>query len=242
MRFPKTLTYCCVLAVGTAVVCVAQTDAEQQDKALNALRQFTAEKEGQASRGLTTRPVQESDDAAITKELEQKAREAISQQEQAPQTEEKPVVVPTAAPTATTTTSTQESSIDTNEERTARGALDELRRADAPVAEQQSVTAKTSPGNPANQETAVRAALDESYTSVPTDNTLSPGLEGGARATLESMASGTAVATSGQSAVMAKPKPMTRKEKLNDLLEQYMDNTITPREYHQQRATIIAGN
>ena len=55
------------------------------------------------------------------------------------------------------------------------------------------------------------------------------------------MTTQTDVPTSTQQ-VMTKPKPKTKKEKLADLLELYKDNSITPREYHDQRAMILAGN
>ena len=217
MRFPKTLTVCCLFAGFSATTTFAQ-DADAQQRALDALRQYTAEKEGRASTGLTTEPTPDADSAA-QKELEQKAREAAVEQQ------------PEPAQTATD---------ETEQERRAREALDDLRRADPePAGNTSTVVVTEAPGN--DKEAAARAALEAQYDAAPADNTLEPTLEQQARQQLDAMTTQTDVPTSTQQ-VMAKPKPKTKKEKLADLLELYMDNSITPREYHDQRAMIIAGN
>lgn len=219
MRFPKTLTYCCLLAIGTATLSFAQDSSDAQQKALDALRQYTAEKEGKTAAPLTTKPVQKSEDDAAAKELERKAREAARQKQQ--QEQPKEPAPPKAAP-APVTASTQ--SVDADKERKAREALDALRRESATT---QALTAKTPATQPVNQEETAREALESSYSSTPA-KTAAPAV--------------TKSAPPQQMTVTAKPQPKTRKEKLNDLLELYMANTITPREYHARRATLIAGN
>jgi hypothetical protein len=236
MRFPKTLTYCCILAVGTATATFAQDNSDAQQKALDALRQYTAEKEGKTSKPLTTQPVKKADDAAIAKELEQKAREAAQ-----PKPAEPPAAAPAAAavvaaPVVTKTTpppAASSDSIETERERKAREALDALRRGGAEGQSQQALTTTAPAANTeASREAAALAALEASYRKEQAAKAAAP----------VAAATATATTTAPATAAMSKPMPKTRKEKLNDLLELYMDNAITPRQYHDQRAALIAGN
>jgi hypothetical protein len=251
MRFPKTLTCCCLLAVSAATLVHSQDNSDAQQKALDALRQYTAEKEGKSSKPLTTKPVQKSNDDAVTKELEQKAREAAKPAQPA-------VAVPAAAPMVAKSTATPAAAspvAETEQERKAREALDVLRRGTTEP-RGQALTAKTTAEQHDNAEAAARAALEASYAAVPTGNTISPDLESKARTSLDALTAQKPMPTAStvaapstptpapttQVAVVSKPKPQTRKEKLNDLLELYMNNAITARQYHDQRAALIASN
>ena len=80
-----------------------------------------------------------------------------------------------------------------------------------------------------DKEAAARAALEAQYQAAPAGQSLDA-------ATTQPSVAATAPAA------VAKPAPKTKKEKLADLLELYKDNSITPREYHEQRAMIMAGN
>jgi len=239
------------LAVSAATLVHSQDSSDAQQKALEALRQYTAEKEGKSSKPLTTKPVQKSNDAAATKELEQKAREAAKPKQAQPA-----VAAPVAAPVVTKTVTTPAAAspvAETEQERKAREALDTLRRT-AAEPKAQAMTSTPPAEQHDNAEAAARAALEASYAAVPTGNTISPDLENKARTSLDALAVQKPTPTasnvaapstpvpSAQVAVVSKPKPQTHKEKLNRLLELYMGNAITARQYHDQRAALIASN
>lgn len=230
------LTYCCILAVGAATAAFAQDNSAAQQKALDALRQFTAEKEGKTTKPLTTKPK----DDAIAKELEQKAREQAGK---APAATQAPAAKPVAAPVVTkaaTTTTTKSQGIETEQERKAREALDALRRgASEPQPKALTATTTAAPVSNVSKEDAARAALAASYAKpAPAAETVAPK----AAASMATTKKAATTTTAAPMAVMSQPKPKTLKEKLNDLLELYMDNSITPRQYHDQRAALVAGN
>jgi hypothetical protein len=106
-------------------------------------------------------------------------------------------------------------------------------------------------------EEKARAALVQSYNAAPargpSPNAVpSSDPDARARMTLERMridsepAAATSVAatvpTDGAPAAAASPAEMTQQQKLREILNLYVADQITPREYHDRRAKILAGN
>lgn len=266
MRFPKTLTFSCLLVVGAAVG-YTQT-AEQQEKALRSLRQFIAEKEtapSSAPKAQTPAPVAQP--APAEEDKVKAAQQALENLRGSGQTGQ-------ASP----------SSLAEEKERKARAALDELRRSGArpaaPLTATTSGAATTSPLTDTLEQKA-RTALSQAYTGTTPGAELPSDAESRARAALEQLrnqttavaavptteaqqpatsafpttvaatpapaaAQPTAVATSQPvaetPAPAATPVAVTKKDKLQEILELYVADQITPREYHDRRARILAGN
>jgi hypothetical protein len=265
MRFPKTLTFSCLLVVGAAVG-YSQT-AEQQEKALRTLRQFIAEKEAApaAPRAQTPPPVAQP--APATEDKVKAAQQTLENLRGSGQTGQ---VSPSSLPE--------------DKERKARAALDELRRSGARPAAP--LTATTSPLTD-TQEQKARTALSQVYTGAAPGSTLPADAESRARAALEQLrnqqpavaavpapaqapvapaaaaparpavvatpaaaaaqpaaapASLTVVEPAPTPAPAATPVALTKKDKLQEILELYIADQITPREYHDRRAQILAGN
>ena len=276
MRFPKTLTFSCLLVVGAAVG-YTQT-AEQQEKALRSLRQFIAEKETAprpAPQAQTPAPIAQPAPAAEDKvKAAQQALENLRGSGQTGQTGQ-------ASP----------SSLAEEKERKARAALDELRRSGArPAAPLTATTSGAATESPLTdtQEQKARTALGQSYTGATPGDALPSDAESRARAALERLRSqpaavaavpapavqqpvaspaatpappvvaATPAAAAAQPAAApasltvvepapipvpaATPVAVTKKDKLQEILELYIADQITPREYHDRRAQILAGN
>lgn len=263
MRFPKTLTFSCLLVVGAAVG-YTQT-AEQQEKALRSLRQFIAEKEAAPAAPRTQTPPPVAQPAPADEDKVKAAQQALENLRGSGQTGQ-------ASP----------SSLAEDKERKARAALDELRRSGtrpaAPLTATTSGAATTSPLTD-TQEQKARTALSQAYTGAAPGGTLPADAESRARAALEQLRNQPAAvaavpapaATPGQPVVAATPAAaaaqpatapaslavvepaptpaptatpvaVTKKDKLQEILELYIADQITPREYHDRRAQILAGN
>lgn len=268
MRFPKTLTFTCLLAVGTSVG-YSQT-ADQQEKALRALHQYISQQESKTPAKSSPPPVAKP----ATANQEDAARKALEKMEEGK--------TPAAASTATAvTTSATPSALPSDEERKARAALDELRRAGA----RQATPTTSAPAvvtTPAPQTTVQTVKSQPTPTPTPapavevttaTPSALPADKEAKARAALEALAGANAaqpmetqpaVAASTPQAEQPKPEAtsltpaplkeekemplaestaaMSKKEKLQQILNLYIADQISPREYHERRAAILAGN
>lgn len=272
MRFPKTLTFTCLLTVGTSVG-FSQT-ADLQEKALRALRESIAA------------------DESHPKAAQSHSQPAATNQNQAPSSQDKIDAAQKALERMEGTSSGAASSkaISEERERKARGALDELRRAGeqpkpvkqsgAPLTDTeeqkartvltQSYSGSTAPGGGStltpDQEAKARAALERlegpgvATTSspaavapveppaaqppqvVPAVAATAPSTQAPAATAPSQAAPSTATTASAQVPIAVPPAEMNRNQKLQQILDLYIADKISPREYHEKRAAILAGN
>jgi len=253
MRFPTLLTFSCLLVVGTAVG-HTQT-AEQQEKALRSLRNYIAEQEGRSGAPATAKGATAEQTPSLTTEQESAARQSLEQLRTG------------SAPQDRSLAQATPSTLSEDNERKARQALDELRRSGGPSGPGATTSAAPPAGLSDAAEQKARAALVQNYNGTATSSTSAPissDQETRARSALDRMrgAEGapaapvvattgtqhtvaTTSAASSDSTALPLVRPAggsSRDAQLQEILDLYIADRISAREYHERRAKILSGN
>lgn len=240
--------------------------AEQQEKALRSLRQFIAEKEtapAAAPKAQSPAPVTQPAPAAedkvkaaqqalenlrgsgqtgqaspssLAEEKERKARAALDELRRSGARPATPL-------TATTSGAATTSPLTDTQEQKARTALSQSYTGAAPgdaLPSDAESRARAALERLRNQQPAVAAVPAPAATPAPPVVAATPAAAAAQPATAP--ASLPVVEPAPTSAAAVDPVAVTKKDKLQEILELYIADQITPREYHDRRAQILAGN